>query len=206
MERADIPTTQESSHARVTKEDYAHPLSLISRVLFTWNSFHKASQPSFLSSSVQLCVEKRPELWSSYWILHHNNAPAIEALTVEKFLSQKSITEMEQPLYSPNFDLNDLCLFAKIMSALKWCTFQDTEDIKKVMTALKTIPQWELLQGTTFTCNVAGAPTMPVTSPSNSLPTYIILTALEVEINNQPSNRGISVMISVRFHPMSSMR
>jgi len=35
-----------------------------------------------------------PELWSNDYILHHDNAPAHKALSVEQFLFQKSITEM----------------------------------------------------------------------------------------------------------------
>jgi transposase len=45
---------------------------------------------------------KRPELWPNNWILHHNNAPAHEALSVKQFLAQKLITEMEYPPYSPD--------------------------------------------------------------------------------------------------------
>jgi hypothetical protein len=37
---------------------------------------------------------KRPELWPSDWILHHDNAPAHKALSVKQFLAQKSTTEM----------------------------------------------------------------------------------------------------------------
>jgi hypothetical protein len=37
---------------------------------------------------------KRPELWPKDWILHHDNAPAHKALSVKKFLAQKSINEM----------------------------------------------------------------------------------------------------------------
>jgi hypothetical protein len=40
---------------------------------------------------------KRPELWPNNWILHHDNAPAHNA-----FSGQKIITEMEHPSYSPD--------------------------------------------------------------------------------------------------------
>jgi hypothetical protein len=35
--------------------------------------------------------KKRPELWPSDWILHHDNAPAHKMLTVKHFLAQKWI-------------------------------------------------------------------------------------------------------------------
>jgi len=48
MEVADIPMTQETLRVKITNE------SLISRVLFTLNSFHKASQPSLLCGNTEV--------------------------------------------------------------------------------------------------------------------------------------------------------
>jgi hypothetical protein len=45
-------------------------------------------------------LRKRPELWPSYWVLHHDSAPAHKVLSVEQFLAQKSITLMQHPLIS----------------------------------------------------------------------------------------------------------
>jgi hypothetical protein len=74
---------------------------------------------------------KRPELWPSNCILHHDNAPADRALTVKQFLAQKSITEKEHPSYSSDLAPVDLWLFPKLKSALKGRRVQDIEDIKK---------------------------------------------------------------------------
>jgi hypothetical protein len=46
---------------------------------------------------------KRPELWPNDWILDHEDVPAHKALSVNKFLAQKSIPEMGHPPYSPYF-------------------------------------------------------------------------------------------------------
>jgi hypothetical protein len=46
---------------------------------------------------MKLCIEKVPELSPSDLILHHDNASAHKVLSVEQFLTQKSITEMEYP-------------------------------------------------------------------------------------------------------------
>jgi hypothetical protein len=62
---------------------------------------------------------KRPELWPSDWIPHHDNVPAHMALTVKQFLAKKSIIEMEHLPLPPDYALNDFCLFPKIKSALK---------------------------------------------------------------------------------------
>ena len=43
--------------------------------------------------------EKKRDLWeSNTWLLHHDNAPAHTALSMRKFLADKNITVLEQPL------------------------------------------------------------------------------------------------------------
>ena len=42
-----------------------------------------------------------PGLWLDKWILHHDNAPAHDALRVHKFLAKNSITKLDHPPYSP---------------------------------------------------------------------------------------------------------
>jgi histone-lysine N-methyltransferase SETMAR len=96
----------------------------------------------YLSSYVKMYIRKRPELQSSDCILHHDNASAHKALSVKQFLAQKSITEIEHPLYSPDLALSDFWLLPKIKPALKGQRFQDTEDIQtNVTVTLKAIPQ-----------------------------------------------------------------
>jgi hypothetical protein len=91
---------------------------------------------------LQAVPRKKPELGPNDWILHHDNAPANKALSVRQFRDQKSITEMEHPLCSPDLAPHDFRLFPKVNSALKRRRFRYTEDIQKhVTTALKAIPQ-----------------------------------------------------------------
>ena len=40
-------------------------------------------------------LRKRPGLWPDKWILHHDNAPAHDALRVCEFLAKNSITKMD---------------------------------------------------------------------------------------------------------------
>jgi hypothetical protein len=40
---------------------------------------------------------KERKLWPNDWILHHDNAPSRKALSLEQFLTQKSISERENP-------------------------------------------------------------------------------------------------------------
>jgi LmbE family N-acetylglucosaminyl deacetylase len=60
---------------------------------------------------------KRPELWPSDWILHHDHAPAHKALSGS--LSHRSITEMEHPPCSSELAPNNLWLVPNIKSACK---------------------------------------------------------------------------------------
>jgi hypothetical protein len=64
--------------------------------------------------------KKRPELWKKKsWILHQDNAPAHNALTVKQFLVDRYIPVLQHPLYSPDLALCDFYLFPKVKSALK---------------------------------------------------------------------------------------
>jgi hypothetical protein len=53
-------------------------------------------------------------------------------LSVEQFLDQKSITEMEYPTYSLDLTPNDLWLFPKIKFSLEGQRYQNTEDIQQM--------------------------------------------------------------------------
>jgi histone-lysine N-methyltransferase SETMAR len=75
---------------------------------------------------------KRLELRPSNWILHNDNAPAHNTLSVKQFLAQKSITEMEHPPHSPYLAPNDSWLFPKVRFALKGPRFHDIEDMQKI--------------------------------------------------------------------------
>jgi hypothetical protein len=44
--------------------------------------------------------QRRPELWPHALMLHHDNAPAHDVLTVWEFLAKKSILKLDHPPYS----------------------------------------------------------------------------------------------------------
>ena len=50
-------------------------------------------------------------MWkNASWILHHDNAPAYNVLSVKRYLAKKNIPVMEHPPYSP--DLAPCDIFA----------------------------------------------------------------------------------------------
>ena len=85
--------------------------------------------------------EKKREMWESRsWLLHHDNAPAHNALGIREFFAKNNIAVLEQPLYSPDLAPCDFFLFPKLMEVIKGTRFQDSEAIKTaVMRKLRAI-------------------------------------------------------------------
>ena len=74
---------------------------------------------------------RRPEMWKNgAWVLHQDNAPAHNALSVNMFLTKHTITVLEHPPYSPDLAPCDFFLFPKIQSALKGTRFKYIDAVK----------------------------------------------------------------------------
>jgi histone-lysine N-methyltransferase SETMAR len=105
------------------------------------------NQHCYLEILARLCeavCQRKPELWSDAWILHHDNAPAPDMLIVWEFLAKKSIMKLDHPPYSPNLAQSDFRLFPKLKTALKGHRFSDTADIQgHATTSLQSIPEEE---------------------------------------------------------------
>ena len=97
--------------------------------------------PSGQKVNQQYCIEvltklhervrrNRPELWRNVWILHQDNAPGNNALSVKLFLANKNISMLEHPPHSPDLAPCDFYLFPKIKSVLKGTAFLSVEDVK----------------------------------------------------------------------------
>ena len=80
---------------------------------------------------------RRPDMWkNASWILHHDNAPAHNALSVKRYLAKNNIPVMEHPPYSPDLAPCDFFLFPKIKSALKGTRFESVDAVKAKATQL----------------------------------------------------------------------
>ena len=76
--------------------------------------------------------KKRPEMWSSGgWFLHHDNAPAHTALSVQQFLAKNNRTVIPHPPYSPDLAPCDFSLFPRVKCQIKVKRFADVSEVKK---------------------------------------------------------------------------
>jgi transposase len=57
----------------------------------------------FLTDFRERVRRRKPEMWKNgAWVLHQDNAPAHNALSVKKFSTKHKITVLEYPPYSPD--------------------------------------------------------------------------------------------------------
>ena len=68
------------------------------------------------------------------WVLHHDNAPAYTALSIQEFLAKKNVPVLPRPPYRPDLALCDFYLFPKLKSKLKGHHFGMMENIQKIVT------------------------------------------------------------------------
>ena len=74
-------------------------------------------------------------LWASgAWQLHHDHVPAHASHLVQSFLVKPQITQVTQPLCSPDLALCEFWLFPKLKSPLKGKRFQTMDEIQENMT------------------------------------------------------------------------
>ena len=104
--------------------------------LSTQNSCHKAINKhvykNILRRLIRSVREKRRELWETRsWLLQHDNAPAHNALGIREFLAKNSISELEQPPYSPDLAPCDFVLLPKLKEVIKGTCFQIQKPLKQ---------------------------------------------------------------------------
>ena len=69
--------------------------------------------------------EKRRQLWETKsWLLHHDNAPADNALSIWQFLAENNINMLEQPLYSTELAPCDFSCSLSSRESLKELIFK----------------------------------------------------------------------------------
>ena len=75
---------------------------------------------------------RRPQLWATgNWQLHHNNLPTHVSRLMLSFLVKHQITQVTQPLYSPDLAPCNFWVFPKLKSPLKGKRFQTIDEIQE---------------------------------------------------------------------------
>jgi len=100
------------------------------------------NQQYYIEVLTKLCKHvrrKQLELWRKGWILHQDNMPAHNTLSVKQFLANRNITLLEHPPYSPDLAPCDFCLFPEIKSVLKGTNFMSVENVKAKMAEILNI-------------------------------------------------------------------
>ena len=89
----------------------------------------------------------RPAVFCSRdFFLLHDNAPTHKATSVCQFFTQKNVTTLYHPPYSPDLSLPDYFLFPKLKRKLKGLHFANVADIQEAVTdELKMAPKEEFL-------------------------------------------------------------
>ena len=67
------------------------------------------------------------------WMLHHDNAPSHNALSIRQFLTERNGTMLDQPPYSPDLAPCDSFLFPKLKTVIKGTHFPELEAMKRAM-------------------------------------------------------------------------
>ena len=87
---------------------------------------------SVLATLREWVRKKRPELWkNNSWILHQDNAPAHNALSVKRYLADKRTPVLQHASYLPDLAQCDFFLFPKIKAVLKGTRFESMEAVKQ---------------------------------------------------------------------------
>ena len=73
--------------------------------------------------------QKAEAMATGDWRLHHDNTPAHASCLMQSFLTKHQITQVIQPLYSPDLVPCDFWLFPKLKSPLKGKSFQTVDEI-----------------------------------------------------------------------------
>ena len=82
-------------------------------------TFNRVYYKEVLTNLYERLRRTRPEMWKyGSWVLHQDNAPAHNTLSVKMFLMKHKITVLEHPPHSPDLAPCDIFLFPKIKSAL----------------------------------------------------------------------------------------
>jgi histone-lysine N-methyltransferase SETMAR len=135
MEEFIFTTSQKRAASEVKCQDDAHFFVngiVHSEFVPNGETVNQAFYLQVLKRLRDMVRRKCPELWQSgEWWLHHDNAPAHKALSVQQFLTKNRMTQLLHPPYSHDLAPCDFLLFRRMKKVLKGKRFADVEEVKK---------------------------------------------------------------------------
>ena len=92
---------------------------------------------------VSVRTKRRDQYENNDWLLHHDNAPSHNVLTIRQFLTERNVTMLDQPPYSPDLAPCDFfLLFPKLKSVIKGTHLPYLEQMKRaVKMEIRRIPE-----------------------------------------------------------------
>jgi hypothetical protein len=141
VENAAFTSAEKSTHVSVAGQDHAcvflRSQGDSSLCIAQGQTANKQCYLEVLTMLRESLRRKRRGMWPDKWILHHDNAPAQDALRVREVLAKNSITKTNHPPYSTDLALCDFWPFPKLKNSLKGQRFADLSDTqRKVKTLL----------------------------------------------------------------------
>ena len=143
MAHEKFSSSEDSRHEQIQGENcdycfFRQPWHCVQRICTSRTDNH-----AFYNDGLERLRKRVQRVWTDIaddWVLHHNNAPAHTALSIQEFLAKKNIPVLPHPSYGPDLAPCDFCLFP--MLKLKGHHFGTMENIqKKVTTELHTLTE-----------------------------------------------------------------
>ena len=136
--------TKISPHPKTARMSSSRVKTMIIIFFDSRGIVHKESVPpgqtvnrAFYKDALERLQKWVQRVWTDIadnWVLHHDNAPAHTALSIQEFLAKKNIPVLSHPPNSPDLAPCDFYLFPKLKSKLKGHHFRTTEIIQKIVT------------------------------------------------------------------------
>ena len=144
VEVSNVTEAEESKTVKIKSQSHVdHVLRCVhSEFLLQGQMINQQVYKEILRLLLRSVCEKRRELrQDKLWLLHHDSAPAHNALNIRQFLAEKKIAILEQSSCLPDLAPCDFFLFPKLKGIIKWTRFEGVEAIKRAITTAEGCPR-----------------------------------------------------------------
>ena len=142
MEDRKITLTQKGAHVKIEGQIFG-PEGFGSSFVSKGETVHQYFYQQVFIRLHDRVRRTRRALWSDKsCLLHHDRAPAHNAVSMRQFLVKKQIAALDHPPFSPNLAPCDFWLFPRLKIVIKRTHFSSSEEITASVTKeLKSLKQ-----------------------------------------------------------------